>query len=484
MDPTRTKTSPRGGVITAVAPGSLGAAAGLSVGDRLEAIDGQLLEDLIDFRFAAAEPEIEVAFWRDDQRRIVRIVKDPDADLGLSFADAVFDRVRQCANRCEFCFIHQMPGYPGSQAALRQVEVPLRRSLYIEDDDYRLSFLQGNFITMTNLSERDWRRIAAMHLAPLYISIHTTDPDLRAEILGQPLARKLHAQLDRLASLGIDFHGQIVLAPGRNDGAALDRTITESISRWHPHLLSLCIVPYGATAFRQTNHLAELPLPTPSWCASVIRQVRAHQRRFKREQGDPIVRLADEFYLQAGEPFPGVAHYASFSNLGDGIGGVRLLWHEWARLERKLPDRLDAPRSATIVTGLAAAPVLAPIVARLNLVENLDVRLLPLPSRFWGDAITVTGLLTGSDLEQGLKESAAERGQDASRPSTVWIPDIMLRPGSPTFLDDRTVLEISRATGEQLIVLPADARGLFTAAVEPERLADLGAERWYGSYYA
>ncbi len=483
MEPTRTKTDPRGGIITAVAPGSLGAAAGLSVGDRLEAIDGQFLEDLIDFRFAAAEPEIEVTFWRGHERRTVRIAKDPDEDLGLSFAAAVFDRVRECANRCEFCFVHQMPGYPGSRAALSRADVPLRRSLYIEDDDYRLSFLQGNFITLTNLSEREWQRIAAMHLSPLYVSIHTTDPELRAELLGQPLARRLHAQLDRLASLGIEFHGQIVLTPGRNDGAELDRTITEAIGRWYPHLLSLCIVPYGATAFRQSNHLAELPLPTGSWCAAVVQQVRAHQRRFKRELGDPIVRLADEFYLQAQEPFPGVAHYAGFPNLGDGIGGARLLWHEWARLERKLPARLDAPRSATILTGRAAAPILAPIVARLNSVANLAVRLLPLPSRFWGDAITVTGLLTGSDLEQGLRErSELEAGALGS--STIWIPDIMLRPGSLTFLDDRTVLDVARSTGAELLVLPTDARGLFTAAVAPERLGGLDAERWYGSYYA
>lgn len=474
MESKRTKSSPQGGLITAVAPGSLGAAAGLSVGDRLEAVDGQPLSDLIDYRFAIAEPRIRVTYWRGQERREIDIDKDPDEDLGLAFDEAVFDRVRQCANRCEFCFIHQMPGYPGSQAAMRHVDVPMRRSLYIEDDDYRLSFLQGNFITLTNLSERDWKRIGTLHLSPLYVSIHTTNPDLRVEILRQPLARRLHGHLDRLVELGISFHGQIVLTPGRNDGAELDRTIAECVRRWHPHLLSLCVVPYGATRFRSDNRLSDLTLPTAQWCKSVVKQVRRHQREFNKALGDPIVRLADEFYIQSGERLPGARHYAGFPNLGDGIGGARLLLHEWARLERQLPDRLARRREATLVTGRAARSILGPIVDRLNAVGNLEIRMLPLASRFWGDDITVTGLLTGSDLEEGL------RGQ---RGRTVWIPDIMLRSGSPTFLDDRTVDSVLEATGTDLQVLPTDARGLFTAAIEPERLAELSSDRWFGSYY-
>lgn len=390
------------------------------------------------------------------------IAKDPDEDLGLAFDEAVFDRVRQCANRCEFCFIHQMPG-------------GMRDSLYVEDDDYRLSFLQGNFITMTNLAERDWKRIAELRLSPLYVSIHTTNLELRREMLKQPLATRLHTQLDRLVSLGIDFHGQIVLVPGRNDGEELERTITECVDRWWPRLLTICIVPFGATRFRTELHLPELRHATPQWCREVIALVKGFQKRYRREKGDPIVRLADEFYLQAGVPFPGVGHYAGFPNLGDGVGGARLLLHEWSRAARKLPRSIPTPRHATIVTGMAAEGILRPIVDRLNQVEGLHVRLLPVASRYWGDRITVTGLLTASDVAAGLAEHRVQ--------GTVWLPDIMLRIGTRTFLDDRTVADVAKDTGTDIQVLTTDARGLYTAAMEPERLPDLEEDRWFGSYY-
>ncbi len=452
----------RGGLVTAVAPGSLAAAAGLCVGDRLEAIDGFPLQDLIDYRYQAAEPRVRLQLWRGEEPFEVEIAKDPDEDLGLAFDEAVFDRVRQCANKCEFCFIHQMPeGF--------------RESLYIEDDDYRLSFLQGNFITMTNLAERDWKRIAELKLSPLYVSVHTTNVELRREMLEQPLATRLHAQLDRLVATGIDFHAQIVLVPGRNDGEELDRTLRELVDRWWPHVLTICIVPFGATRFRPSLALPALAQATPEWCRSVIKQVRAFQRRSRRELGDPVVRLADEFYIQADEPFPGVAHYAGFPNLGDGVGGARLLLSDWAKAARRLPDSLAVPRRATIVTGQAAEKVLRPIVDRLNTVSGLTVRLLPLRSRYWGDDITVTGLLTGSDVAAGLSRFAIK--------GTVWLPDIMLRAGTRTFLDDRTVADVARETGCDIQVLTTDARGLATAACSPERLPDLTSDRWFGSYY-
>ncbi|MBM3275375.1 MAG: DUF512 domain-containing protein [Candidatus Sericytochromatia bacterium] len=452
----------RGGLISAVAPGSLAAAAGLSVGDRLEAVGDFLLQDLIDYRYQTAEPRVRLRLWRGDDAIEVDIRKDPDEDLGLAFDEAVFDRVRQCANKCEFCFIHQMPeGF--------------RDSLYIEDDDYRLSFLQGNFITMTNLAERDWKRIGELRLSPLYVSVHTTNVELRREMLKQPLATRLHAQLDRLTGMGIDFHAQIVLVPGRNDGAELDRTLSELLERWSPHVLTICIVPFGATRFRQPLHLPPLAQPTPEWCQGVISQVKTHQQRLKKAYGDPIVRLADEFYIQAGVPFPGVAHYGDFPNLGDGVGGARLLAHEWSKAARKLPGRLQEACSATLITGRAARSILQPIVDRLNQVGGLSVRLLALPSRYWGDDITVTGLLTGSDVAAGLRETGVG--------GTVWLPDIMLRSGTRTFLDDRTVADVATETGADIQVLTTDARGLLTAATAPEHLDQLLSDRWYGSYY-
>ncbi|MBM3260527.1 MAG: DUF512 domain-containing protein [Candidatus Sericytochromatia bacterium] len=465
MESTRTRTNrlPTGGLITAVAPGSLAAAAGCSMGDRLLAVNGQALQDLIDYRFAITERDVTLTLLRDDQEVLVAIAKEEDQDLGLAFDEAVFDRIRQCANTCEFCFIHQMP------------EGQFRNSLYIEDDDYRLSFLQGNFITMTNLAERDWKRIEHLRLSPLYISVHTTDPVLRKAMLKQPLAERLHAQLDRLRDMGIDFHAQIVLVRDRNDGECLERTLEDLATRWGVGLLSINIVPFGATRFRETLALPGLAATTPAWCRDVIRQVRPFQRRFRAERGDDLVRLADEFYILADRAFPGERHYGDYTNLGDGVGGCRLLINEWNRVARSLPERIHPARHVTMLTGPAAVRVMQPIVACLNAVEGLEVQLLPIASRTWGPSITVTGLRTGEDLIAGLKDAAVT--------GEVWLPDIMLRPGSRTLLDDLTVEDIAAAASVDIKVLPTDARGLFVAATDPVALAGLDADRWFGSYY-
>lgn len=433
------------------------------MGDRLVAVNDQPLQDLIDYRFAITEREVELTLVRDDEEVRLVIRKEEDQDLGLAFDEAVFDRVRQCANTCEFCFIHQMP------------KDKFRPSLYIEDDDYRLSFLQGNFITMTNLAERDWARIEAMRLSPLYISIHTTDPVLRREMLRQPLAERLHAQLDRLTGMGIDFHAQIVLVKSRNDGPVLKKTIEDLVARWSEHLLSINIVPFGATRFRASLALPGLEATTPDWCREVIRQIRPLQRHFRRTRGDDLVRLADEFYILSGMAFPGERHYGDYGNLGDGVGGCRLLINDWNRMARKLPARAPVSRPVTILTGPAALRVMEPIAARLNEMAGLVVRLLPLESRTWGPSITVTGLRTGEDLIAGMRDAGVQ--------GEVWLPDIMLRPGSRTLLDNLTVEDVARETGTRIRVLPTDARALFVAATDPEGLEALDADRWFGSYY-
>lgn len=459
---TRNNRLPKGGIVSAVVPRSLAAVAGLAVGDRVEAVNGFVLQDLIDYRYQSCDPKVIMRYWREGESREVTIIKEPDQDLGLHFDEAVFDRVRQCANKCEFCFIHQMPA-------------GMRETLYIEDDDYRLSFLQGNFITLTNLADRDWNRIYELRLSPLYVSIHATNPQLRRSMLRQPLAERLHAQLDRLAAMGIDFHAQIVLVPGRNDGQELDRTLSELVGRWWPHLLTICIVPYGATRFREELRLPDLQLPSKTWSRAIIRQVNRHQQNFKQVHGDLIVRLADEFYILAEKAFPGVRHYGQFQNLGDGIGGARLLLSEWQREERKLPRELPRPTESTIITGEAAATLLKPIVEGLCAVRNLDARLLPLKSAFWGERITVTGLLTGADILVGLRQNAIS--------GVVWLPSITLRPGSSSFLDGMTVDQVSRASGTEILVLPTEAHGFVLAATAPDRLKDQIENRWFGSYY-
>ena len=391
----------------------------------------------------------------------ITLAKDIDEDLGLEFQDAVFDRIRPCANNCVFCFIHQQPA-------------GMRESLYVMDDDYRLSFLQGNFITMTNMPEREWKRIEELRLSPLYVSVHTTNPELRAQILKQPLAKRLFQHLDRLKEAGIQFHAQVVLIPGVNDEAELDRTIQELTERYLPYLLSVNIVPVALNRFRDELGLPKLQAPTPEWCARMIEQVKPWQKRFKKEWEDPIVQLSDEFYVLSGVPLPKASHYGDFDTVQDGVGGAVLLGWEWKKLAKKLPARLENPVQAQIITGKAAAHIVQPLIDDLERVQNLDAELVPTPSRFWGDLITVTGLLTGQDLidEPRLQAGAGE----------IWIPDIMLKAGTEVFLDDKTVDEVAQALDRPIRIMPTTAQGLFDMVAGTRKASREDTRARFGNY--
>lgn len=451
----------KGGLITHVEPGGLAEAAGLRPGDTLQAINDLPINDLIDYRYLIAEEEVTLRVLRDGETFERFLSKEIDEDLGLEFQDAVFDRIRPCANNCVFCFIHQQPS-------------GMRESLYVMDDDYRLSFLQGNFITMTNMPEREWKRIEELRLSPLYVSVHATNPELRAQILKQPLAKRLFQHLDRLKASGIQFHAQIVLIPGVNDGAELDRTIQELSERYLPYLLSINIVPVALNRFRDELGLPKLDAPTPEWCARMIDQVKPWQKRFKKEWEDPIVQLSDEFYVLSGVPLPKPSHYGDFETVQDGVGGATLLGWEWKKLARKLPARLETPVRAQIITGKAAAHIVQPLIDDLARVENLEAELVPTPSRFWGELITVTGLLTGQDL---IDEPRLQQGQ-----GEIWIPDIMLKAGTEIFLDDKTLTEVSVALDRPFRVLPTTAQGLFDAVAGTSRASRADTQARFGNY--
>lgn len=452
---------PKGGLITNVEPGSLAEAAGLRPGDALQAINGCVLTDLIDYRYQIAEETVTLTVQRGEETLEITVTKDIDEDLGLEFQDAVFDRIRPCANNCVFCFIHQQP--PG-----------MRESLYVMDDDYRLSFLQGNFITLTNMPEREWKRIEELRLSPLYVSVHTTNPELRAEILKQPLAKRLFQHLDRLKASGIQFHAQVVLIPGVNDEAELDRTIQELTERYLPFLLSINIVPVALNRFRDELGLPKLQAPTPDWCARVIAQVKPWQKRLKKQWDDPIVQLSDEFYVMSGVPLPKVSQYGDFETVQDGVGGAVLLGWEWKKLAKKLPARIETPVRTQIVTGKAAAHIVQPLIDDLARVENLDVELVPTPSRFWGDLITVTGLLTGQDL---IDEPRLQAGE-----GEIWLPDIMLKAGTELFLDDKTVSDVSEALKRPVRVLPTTAQGLFDMVAGTRKASREDTRARFGNY--
>ncbi len=455
----RTRKKPSGGVIASVESGSIAARLDLRVGDRLLRINGKVLRDIIDYRYECAEEALRLQVQRGDSRFSVLVNKEIDDDLGISFELAVFDNIIECHNRCSFCFIHQMAR-------------GLRHSLYIMDDDYRLSFLQGNFVTLTNMTPADWKRVKQDHLSPLNVSVHATNPELRAEMIKHPDGGRIMAHLRRLRRHGIDFNAQIVFCPGLNDGAELDRTIGD-LARLVPSLLSIAIVPIGLTQFRK--YLPQMTPVSKELARATIQQVRQWQTRFQAEFGDPIVRLGDEFYLIAELPLPGHRHYGDYDQLGDGVGGAALIAHEFKRLSRKLPSALTSSRRVTVITGEAGERVLQPFVTRLNQIEALTVRLRVVPSLFWGGIITVTGLVTGEDL---LRELRDEDLGDA-----VIVSRVMLKDGTDLTLDGKRISELAEALGVPIHAVENSATGLIAGVLgEPESHWALS-ERLYGNAY-
>lgn len=454
----RTRSKPQGGLIASVEPGSIAARLELRVGDRLLAINGKTLRDLIDYRYEVAEEYLHLRVKRDDTIFTLETEKEIDQDLGLSFELAVFDSIIECHNRCSFCFIHQMAK-------------GLRKTLYIMDDDFRLSFLQGNFVTLTNMTPADWKRVYQDRLSPLNVSVHTTNPVLREQMIKHPRAGEILKHLKRLAKRDIDFNVQIVYCPGFNDGAELDRTLAE-LERFLPHLRAIAIVPVGLTQFR--TYLDKLEPVSRENARQAIAQIKRWQKRYTELCGDPIVRLGDEFYDIADLPTPGARHYGEFEQLGDGVGGGSLIGHDFKRLAKHLPERLEAPRRVTVVTGRAAERYMSPLIERLNAVEGLQAELAVLRADFWGPMISVTGLLTAQDVTRQL-------GERGALGDAVLLSDVMFKPGTELTLDGKTRADIEEALGVPTLMVENSARGLIGGAlgVILEPLTD----RAYGNPY-
>ena len=411
------------GQIAAVAPGSLADDLGLAPGDRLLAVNDQPVQDIIDLSFALADEYVELLIEKaDGTQEIHEIEKDYEEQLGIDFESAVFDKVHQCANRCLFCFVDQMP--PG-----------MRETLYIKDDDYRLSFLYGNFVTLTNLTSTDKKRIRQLHLSPLYVSVHTTDGDLRSRMLNNKRAGRIMEELRELAEQGIDFHSQIVLCPGFNDGQVLEQTIRD-IYALAPAALSLAIVPVGLTRYRESCH--PLRVFSPEESAQVIDMVAPWQAKCRAEIQSSFVYLADEFYLAAGYPIPEQEAYDDFPQLENGVGLVRSFLDEWQQ-HALAAVGYDQPFTVDLVCGVSAAKVLAPLLDDLS-IPNLTVRLVPVVNNFFGHHITVTGLLTGRDILRSLQSLPGER-------QGIIIPGIALRKGEAVFLDGMKPSDLEEALG-------------------------------------
>lgn len=438
--------APGGGVTVArVQRGGLAAEAGVAAGDLLVAINGRPLRDLIDFHVLAGDERLRIDLRRGADELTVTLARRWGKDLGLELAPPAPAEISTCSNKCIFCFIHQLPR-------------GMRKSLYVKDDDYRLSFLHGNYITLTDLPEPEIQRIIDQHLSPLYISVHATDPALRHYLLGSPRTMKgdLLDRMARLARAGIRMHAQIVLCPGINDGPALEQTVRD-LAGLHPAVATVAVVPVGLTRFRE--RLPALRTVTPGEARALLAAIHGWQVEWLGRLGTRLVFAADELYLMAGGAFPPARAYEGYPVLEDGIGLVRRFEEGFLRLIRHLPPRVDPPRTVSVATGELFAPRLDRLLGGVE-VRGLTLRLFPVPNAFFGGSISVAGLLTGQDIIRAL----------AGRPlgDLLLVPSAALKEGEGVFLDDTTLSDLEAHLGLPVRAPEATARGLLGAALRSE----------------
>ena len=427
--------------------------AGVRPGETLTPVDDHPIVDVLDYKFYTYDPRLVLTLRdADGKTRTVRVKKREGEDMGLNFETYLMDRARSCANNCIFCFVDQMP--PG-----------MRKSLYFKDDDARLSFLMGNYLTLTNLSEREIQRIIDLRISPINISVHTTDPALRVEMLKNKRAGEAIDTMRRLAEHNITMNCQIVSCPGINDGAALDRTLAD-LGAMAPAVKSISVVPVGVTKYR--DGLYPLRPYTGEEAAALIDQVEAFAQRHLQEKGTRLVWCSDEFYLLAGRELPTEDYFEEFTQLDNGVGMLRLLTGEFERaLKLMEPEELAQATPFSIATGVSAGPFLAQLVdmARKKC-DKIRGYVYPIRNRFFGETITVAGLVTGGDLIEQL------RGQPLGE--RLLIPSNMLRAGERVFLDDVTVDDVERELGVPVVAVGQDGYELLDAICGLEMAPDAG----------
>lgn len=425
-------------VIAEVYPNSLAEEIGLKKGDKILKINNQELNDLIDFQFNWAEEEIELLVESHNGEQILfEIEKDYDEPLGVVFENAVFDKMHTCHNNCVFCFVAQMA--PN-----------MRKSLYQKDDDYRLSFLQGNFISLTNIKDSEMGRIKKYNLSPLYVSVHTTNKELRKKMLNNSNAGKILNQLQELTAAGIEINTQIVLCPGINDGEYLEKTIEDLSNLW-PGVRSIAVVPVGVTKYRKNLEL--FPEISQEYALEIIKNIEEKQKFFKNKYGYSLVFLSDEFYVKGQKTFPSKNIYEDFPQTENGIGISRIFLDDFNELLPNLPTKVSH-KKLILVTGVSGEYVLTPIVSRLNAITGLQVKLLPIKNNFFGQRVTVTGLITGGDLKNNLMNLSSDY--------KVIIPDVMLKKDENIFLDGITLEQLSKELAHlDLHVIETSAQALI-----------------------
>jgi putative radical SAM enzyme (TIGR03279 family) len=429
--------------------GSIAAEIGISAGDRILSVNGRSdLEDLFDYEFEVmSETEISLeVLHANGTTQIYELEIEPGDDLGIQFESPIFTPIKTCNNACPFCFIDQQPE-------------GLRASLYVKDDDYRLSYFCNTYITLTNLTQHDRERISRIRPGPLYVSVHSTVPEIRQILLKNKKAGDIMKELRWLADLEIPFHAQLVICPEINDRESLEQSL-QDLSTLRPHCLSVAIVPLGLTTYR--NQLPELTPVSKAHAEGVLDRLQT----FVKETGlKDFAFASDEFYVLSERPMPRYNEYGDFPQLDDGVGTAKLLTHEFFDLEKTLPESVIPPRNHLILTGELGGMILQPVVQRLNRIEGLFLDLLPIQNRFWGDAVTVAGLITGQDIMDSLKS------HDLSGYQSVLIPETMLKSGENLFLDGYTVAELEAHLGckIQVVTNPSRAQSLLDTLFTAEK---------------
>ena len=401
-------------IISGVTEGSIAPELEINEGDELLSIDSFTTQDMIDYSYLCKNEIITVEIKKKNgEIEEIELEKDYDEDLGIIFESAVFDKVKPCLNNCIFCFVAQQPK-------------GLRETLYIKDDDYRLSYLQGTYITTTNLTDKDKERISSLHLGPFYISVHTTNPELRIKMLKNPKAGKIMEHLKWFQEQEIPFHTQIVLCPGYNDGEELERTLKD-LSNLGDVVLSIAIVPVGITQFRDT------PL-------KIVDKDIAN-KTIEIAESYPKACCSDEFFLLAEKEIPPTSYYGNFSQLDDGVGSLRTLIDDFKTF--KLPKKLKKPLKICFACSKAAEIAFNYIGENLNKIDNLEVIIQPVKSTYWGKNITVAGLITSQDLINAIKDIEADY---------IIVPSIMLKPYSDLFLDGISMKEVINKTNKNFFI--------------------------------
>ena len=425
--------------IVRVAPGSLAERSGIAPGETLISINRTPVLDLVDYQYLTARPSLDLLLEdTSGAQRGVHIHKRIEEPLGLTLESSLMSCPKTCANHCVFCFIEQMP--PG-----------MRPSLYVRDDDWRLSLMAGNFVTLTNLPAREMDRIVERRASPLYISVHTTNGELRKQMLNHIHADRIMKHLRRFADNHISFHCQIVLCPGINDGAELDRTLSD-LASLAPHALTVALVPVGLTRYRE--HLYPLRPYTQAEAERVITQAEAFQKEMLARHGTRFVFPSDEFYQIAHHPLPDPDSYEDFPQFENGVGLLVRLKDEFETAARLDPDETDnLPRRVVMATGTSVAPFMRELIAS-HPVAGVDIEVRPIVNRFFGETVTVSGLITGQDLVAQLCGVQADE---------ILITKSMLREGEDVFLDDMTLTEAQQALGIRITPVPDDGADLLYA---------------------